>query len=445
MKMLSTLNATLLKGALLMSLTLAAAPAKAVTNIEEVESPGGITAWLVEDYTIPLITINFAFKGGAAQDEPGKEGVANLLTGLMDEGAGDLTAIEFQRRQQGLAMRMSFEAGRDGIFGTFQTIANKRDESLELLQLALNAPRFDEEPIERVRRQTLAGLQREARDPNAIVNRLLSEKAFGDHPYGRPTRGTMESVSAITREDLQNFVRRNFARDNLYISVVGAISAEELKPILDQVFGDLPEAADLTPVPDVEMASQGVVSVEPFTIPQSIIRFAMPGIKRDDEDFIPAYVLNHIFGGGTFSSRLFREVREARGLSYSVFSYLMPLNHSGLIVGGLSTRNDAANTAMDVVRQEIERIRNTPITEAELDEAKAFLKGSYQLRFDTSAKIARNLVGLQLENLGIDYIENRNDLIEAATVEDLERVAERLLNVDAMATVIVGQPEGAGG
>jgi zinc protease len=429
-------------GLILMTITFAATPARAVAKIQTVTSEGGIAAWLVEDYTLPLLSINFAFKGGAAQDAAGKAGTANLLSGLLDEGAGELEALAFQQRQQDLAMRLSFEAGRDAFYGSFSTLKENQAPSLELLQLSLTSPRFDTEPVERVRRQIIAGLQRQAKDPNSIASEAFSSLTFGDHPYGRSTSGSLESVPNLNIDDLRRYVKRNFARDNLVVGVVGAISADELAKVLDQVFGGLPATSDLQTIAEAQLQGLGQTMVIDYDIPQSIMRLAMPGLKRDDPDFMAAFVLNHIYGGGTFSSRLFREVREARGLAYSVYSYLMPLDHAGLLAAGVATKNEAAKVSLDLIAEEARKLRETPPTEVELDEAKAFIKGSYQLRFDTSSKIARNLVGLQLEGLPIDYIEVRNDLIEAITLDDLQRVANRLLRPENMITVVVGKPEG---
>lgn len=396
-------------------------------EVQRVVSPGGIEAWLVEEKSVPLIAINFAFKGGSAQDPEGKAGLANLLTTLLDEGAGDLDSQAFQGRVEDLSMRLSFEDGRDAFYGEMKTLAASRDEAFDLLRLALTRPRFDDDAIERMRRQAIASVRREARDPETVAGRVWARSVFPNHPYGRPANGDEASLAAITREDIRGYHARIFARSGLKIGVVGAIDATTLAPLLDRVFGALPATQRLTPVADVEPKG-GLAVAETLPIPQTVIRLSGEGLKRRDPDFIAGYVMNHILGGGSFSSWLYAEVREKRGLAYSVYTALAPYAHAGLFMGGLGTRSDRAGEAIQVVRDQIERMAATGPTADELAKAKAFIIGSYALRFDTSDKIAGQLLAIQLDDLGIDYIEKRNALVEAVTLDDVRRVAKRLLS-----------------
>ncbi|MFN0262573.1 M16 family metallopeptidase [Tepidamorphus sp. 3E244] len=425
--------ATVLAGGLL------ALPAQAV-EIQRFQTPGGIQVWLVEENTVPLITVNFAWRGGAAQDPSGKPGVSNFLTVMMDEGAGTLDAREFQEREELLAMRMSFNAGRDAYYGEFRTLVETRDEAFEMLRLAINEPRFDDDAFQRMREQLLSGLRDEETDPGTILSRTWGNAVFGNHPYGQPVDGTLASVGAISVEDLRAFRDRNFARDNLVVGVVGAIDKDTLAEKIDSVFGGLPHNAQLKPIPDAVLPDNAFLQLAELDVPQTSIQFGRPGLLRDDPDFIPAYVLNHILGGGSFSSRLYEEVREKRGLVYSVYSYLYPLDHAGLFVGGLGTGAERAQEAVDLVRSEVARMVEDGPTEDELAQAKAFLKGSYALRFDTGDKIAGQLVQLQLEELGADYFDKRNDMIEAVTMEDVQRAATRLLGNGDLFFVAVGRP-----
>lgn len=413
-------------------------PAEAVT-IQEVTSPGGITAWLVEDYTVPIVTVNFAFRGGAAQDPEGKAGLANLMSGLLDEGAGELDSVAFQTRLQDLNVDLSFDAGKDAFFGNLRTLKQHQEEAFELLRLALNEPRFDEEPVTRVRGQILSSLRRSETDPNEIAGKSWSEVLFGDHPYGRPTEGTFESVAPLTAEDLRAFHQAKLARDNLYVAVVGAIDAETLGAELDRAFGGLPERSELEPVADVE-PRQGVNRHVGLAVPQTVIRMGGRGLTRHDPDFIPAYIANHILGGGSFSSRLYREIRETRGLAYSVGTGLAAYDHAGAFIAAAATRADAAQTAIDVMTGEISRFAAEGPTDQELEKAKAYLIGNYALRFDDSRKIARQLISIQLDRLGIDYVDRRNDLVRAATPEDVKRAAERVFGGEP-SIVTVGPSE----
>ena len=399
-------------------------PAEAV-NIQEVTSPGGITAWLVEDYTVPIVTVNFAFRGGAAQDPAGKAGLANLMSGLLDEGAGELDSVAFQTRLQDLNVDLSFDAGRDAFFGNLRTLKQHQEEAFELLRLALNEPSFDEEPLARVRGQVLSTIRRAETDPSEIAGKAWREVLFGDHPYGRPTEGTLESVAAIGEDDLRAFHGRTLARGNLVLAVVGAIDAETLGRELDRAFGGLPAKAELKPVAEVT-PREGVHRHVALAVPQTVIRMGGEGLTRTDPDFIPAYIANHIVGGGSFSSRLYEEIREKRGLAYSVGTGLAAFDHAGAYVAAAATRADAARTAIEVMTDGIERFAAEGPTQEELDKAKSYLIGNYALRFDDSRKIARQLISIQLDRLGIDYIDKRNDLVRAATLEDVKRAAERV-------------------
>lgn len=435
----------LLLPALVLSLAIAllailAAPVRA-TEIQRVVSPGGIEAWLVEEHAIPLISMEFGFTGGSTQDPAGKEGVVNLLSTLLDEGAGDLDSQAFQTRLEDLSIEMSFGAGNDNFTGSLKTLATNRDAAFDMLRLALTEPRFDADPIERMRRQAISGLRNDERDPDTIAGRTWFKTAFPDHPYARPTKGTEESLQAVTRDDIAAMHRKLFARDTLKIAVVGAIDAETLAPLLDATFGGLPEKAELTKVPEAT-PRDGQREAVSMDVPQTVIRFGLPGLKRHDPDFIPAYLMNHILGGGSFSSRLYEEVREKRGLAYSVWTYLAPYDHAGVLMGGTATRSDNADTALEVISTELKRMAEEGPTAEELAKAKSYLIGSYALRFDTSDKIAGQLVGIQLENLGIDYINKRNDLIEAVTLEDVKRVAAKLLAARSPTIVTVGRTAG---
>ena len=430
-------------GTTLLMVALLAFPAAAKgvgMKIQEVTSPGGVKAWLVESHANPLITIRFAYFGGAAQDADGKEGQAYFVTAMMNEGAGDLDAIAFQEREQELAMKMDFDAGRDVMLGTVQTLTENKDEVFDLVRLAMSQPRFDEDALERVRAQILAGLKFDENDPATVASIAWDRIAFQDHPYGRPVKGTNESVSKISADDLRDYVRRVFARDKLVVAVVGDIDAQELGKVLDTIFGDLPERSDLVEVADAKPPLGPAREVIVMNVPQSVAQFGLRGISRDDDDFIPAYVLNYIIGGGGFSSRLMEEVREKRGLAYSVRSSLLPYMHGPVFVGHVATKNEAVGQSLSVIRDELRRIAEQGPSAEELESAKAYLTGAYALRFESSSSIASQLLWIQIEDLGIGYIDRRNALVEAVVMDDIRRTAKCLLQPDRMITTIVGKP-----
>jgi zinc protease len=413
-----------------------AGPAGAASKIEPIVSPGGIKAWLVREPSVPIVAMDFAFTGGANADPADKPGVGHLVSALLDEGADDLDSRAFQERLEQRAIKMSFSAGRDQFRGSLITLSVNLDQATELLRLALTKPRFDPEPVERIRGQVMAGLRRGTTSPNDIANKQWWHAAFPGHPYGRPNNGTLDSVPQITADDLKGYVARVFARNPLTVAVVGDIDVERAGRLLDDVFGSLPAQTSVPPVPAATMKGLGLRVVADLDVPQTVIQFGSPGITRKDPDFFAAYVVNHILGGGQFTSRLYREVREARGLAYSVRSNLLWLDHTALLTGGTATRSDRAKETLALIEQQIRRLGEEGPTQEELDKAKAYLKGAYALAFDTSSKIAGQLVQIQLDDLGIDYPERRNAMIDAVTLGDARRVAQRLLDHGLLVSVV---------
>jgi zinc protease len=416
------------------------APAEAM-QIQKVVSPKGIEAWLVEEHTLPLIAMQFGFEGGTAQDPAGKEGLAYFASGMLDEGAGDIDSQAFQEKLEDLAIEISFDATRDVTTGGLKTLTKNKEEAFRLFRLALTEPRMDTDAIERIREQIFSSIKMENEDPERIAGNAFFAQVFAGHPYGAPTKGSLDAARGINQADLKGFVKRNFARDNLHVAVVGDISAPELAAALDGIFGGLPEKAQLTPVPEAAWRPKTPSQVIPMNVPQSVVSFGQPGPKRKDEDFIAAYILNYIIGGGGFASTLMSEVREKRGLAYSVYTYLYPLQRAGMMLGGVATKNEAVKESIEIIKQELGRMATNGPTPEELDNAKRYLTGSYALRFSSSAKIADILLWLQIEGLGIDYIDKRNQLIQAVTMADIKRVSKSI-KPDELIITIVGQPEG---
>jgi zinc protease len=427
--------------ALAVALLAWAAPAVAAAKIERVVSPGGIEAWLVRDATVPLVAVEFAFTGGTSQDPVDKPGVANMITALLDEGAGELDAAAFQERMEQSAVELRFSADRDHMRGSLRVLTERRDEAFDLLRLALTAPRFEADAVERIRTQIFAELRRAATTPNDIASKGWWAAAFPGHPYGRPTKGTLESVAQIRADDLRTYVRNVFAREHLKVAVVGDIDAAAVAAMLDRVFLGLPANAQLAPVPYELPEGLGRRMVIEFDVPQAVVSLGGIGLPRKHPDYITAHVVNHILGGGSFTSRLYQEVREKRGLAYGVSTYLYPLERSALFSGWTAVRADRTGEAVDLIEAEIRRMAESGPTEDELAKAKDYLKGSYALRFDTSTKIAAQLVAIQLDDLGIDYIERRNRLVDGVTLDDARRVAGSLFSGGLLVTV-VGKPKG---
>jgi len=427
--------------AALLVLAVLAPPASAIDG-KIVKSPKGITAWFVKDRMAPLIHMAFAFRPGALRDPPGKEGLTNLLTVLLDEGAGELDSLAFQRRMEDLAMTWQMNAGRDTVHGGIRTLSRHKNEVFKLVGLALTKPRFDQDAIERARGQLQEFLRREQNDPNTIAYRTWLKAMYPEHPYGRTVDGTADTIAKFTKEDLHALHRATFGRDNLVVGVIGDISAEELAPLLDEAFGGLPEKAAPLEIADVQPTTTGKVVVQRMSIPQSVVMFGHGALKRDDPEFYAAIVMNHILGGGTFSSRLYTEVREKRGLAYSVTSYLNPFEKGPLYMGQVATENARVKESIDIIRAEWKRMAEGDVSEADVSEAKTYLTGSYALRFASASDLSRMLVNTQIDGNGPDYFAKRNDYINAVTLADVKRVAARLLKADQLTFFVVGNPAG---
>ena len=429
-------------GALLFAAALALpSMAPAATDIQVITTPGGITAWLVEDHSIPFAALEIRFRGGSSIESEDKIGATYLMTGLLNEGAGDLDAIAFLERQEELAAVNRFRAYTQAVSVSAQFLTENRDESIELLRSALTEPRFDEEPFERVRRQVLSIIADLEKDPEEIAALEMRRLQFGDHPYAHPLEGTAESVSALTIEDMREIHAASLTRDGAIVGAAGDITPEELALAVDRLLGDLPKEAPEMPGRPEYLLEGGTTLVD-FPSPQSVARFAHEGMLREDPDFLTAYVLNEIFGGRGYTARLNDEVRIKRGLTYGVGTFLAAYSNSGQIIGQLNSANERVAEAVEVVRQEWLRLAEDGVTEQELADAKTYLTGAYPLRFDGNGSIARILAGMQFDHLPASYVKNRNDMVNALTLEEINAVARRLMKPDELHFVVVGEPEG---
>lgn len=419
----------------------AALPLRADVDIVEVDSPGGINAWLVEEPSIPFVALEIVFRGGTSLDDPAKRGAVNLMTALIEEGAGELDAQGFARARDDLAMSLSFSSWDDGVSVSAKFLTETTDEAAALMRLALTQARFDESAVDRVRAQVLANLRSDAEDPESIAGEALSAALFGDHPYGSNGDGTLETVAALSQDDLVAAYQGALARDRVYVGAAGDISPEALATLLDTVLGDLPAMG--APLPDRADADFGWgLKVVDYPTPQAVIRFAQPGLPRNDPDFFAAYVMSQVLGAGGFESRLMTEIREKRGLTYGVAAYLQEKDGADLMGGGMSTANATVAESIELIRAEWEKMRSAGLTQDELDRAKTYLTGAYPLRFDGNGRIANILVGMQLNGLTRDYINTRNAKVEAVTLEDVARVAKRVMQPEKLSFLVVGQPEG---
>ena len=418
---------------------IAAAPS---TRIQQVISPLGIEVWLVEDYTVPIISMDFAFVGGSALDPAEKAGLSYMMSGLYDEGAGELSAQAFQEQLEDTAIELGYSSTKDRIEGSLRTLAGNADKAFEMLAMTVNQPRFDEDAVQRVCAQIGAGLRRAESDPDTVAWKAFQKRAYAGHPYGRSDKGTLQTIATISRADLVAAHRARLSRGTLKIAAVGAINAADLGRAVDRVFGALPASVMHDQIADTALAGLGERVISTLDVPQSTLVLGRPGLARKDADFMAAYVVNHVQGGGSFTSRLWNEVREKRGLAYSVWSQMATSRHSAAFYASTTTGNERAAESLAIIQAEIDRMADKGPTKTELAKALQYLIGSYALRFDTSRKIAGHLVEIQVEDLGIDYIALRNERLAGVTLADTRRAAGRLLGDGKMLVSIAGQPQG---
>lgn len=426
---------------LIFAFLLSAVSARAQMEIQEVTSQGGISAWLVQEESIPFVAIEIVIDGGASLEDSAKRGVTNLMMALLEEGSGDLGAREFQEAREGIAASFGFNAYDDSISISAVFLTENRDEAMALLRDALIKPRFDTAAIERVRAQVLSIIRSDAQDPNSIASATFDAAAFGDHPYGTSIDGSAKTVAALTQDDLFEAHGNVLVQSRVYVGAAGDISAQDLGVLIDDLLGDLPMDGPAFPS-RVDFGLGGGTTIVPFETPQSVALFGHAGIKRDDDDFFAAFLLNEILGGRGVQSRLMREVREKRGLTYGVSSYLVPKTLSEVYLGSVASSNGTIGEAISVIRDEWALMAKEGVSAVELNQAKTYLTGAYPLRFDGNAKIAGILASMQWTGLTSEYIINRNDFVNAVTLDDINRVAAELLDPDGLHFVVVGQPEG---
>ncbi|MDA9447128.1 MULTISPECIES: M16 family metallopeptidase [Bradyrhizobium] len=418
--------------------SLAATRTLARTGIKRLVSSCGIEAWFVQDSTVPLIAMEFAFTGGATQDPEQKPGVSHMVAGLLKEGSAGLDFKTFHERLDHRAIDLHFHSTHDHFRGSLRTLKDNADEAFDLLRMALTSPRFDATDVERIRATVLARLRHDSTDPSSLAHLKFLEVAFSDHPYARPAGGSLESVPKIEIADLKGYARRVIAKDTLKLAVVGDVRPEVLCKLLDKTFGSLPTEAEAAPVPEVVAAKPPRRLFIPLDVPQTVVTFGGPAFRRSEPDFMAAYVVNHILGGAGLTSRLFREVREKRGLAYSVRENLVWLDHSAMFLGNSGTCADRADETVEEIEKQVRDIAEEGPTQQELDDAKSYLKGSQILALNTSSKLARTLQQQQLDKLPIDYFEKHNAVVDGVTLADAKRAARRLWG-DGLLTIIVGR------
>lgn len=414
----------------------------AILNIQEVTSQKGIKAWLVEDHSAPVIAMGYSFKGaGAINDPDNKQGLSQILSNTMDEGAGDLDSKSFQGKLTDLSIGLSFNSSRDDFGGSLKTLSKYQDTAFDLLHLALTKPRFDKDPVARMIESNRVRIRSNMTDPEWMQSRLTYAILYKGHPYARNAGGTLSSLSKITPDDLRAKFKTQLARDNLVVAVAGDITKDELIKRLDAVFGDLPNTARLTVPQQIAISDGQEVVLYKQDIPQSVVSMVMKGISFRDADYHAAEVMDFIFGSSGFGSRLTEEIREKRGLTYGIYSSISEMDYSNDYDIDVSTRNDAVQEVIDLTKTEMTKMVDTPVTDKELKDAKTYLVNSVILGLTSTDRIAGAMLGMLREGLPKDYLDARATILQKITKEDVSRVAKRLLTPQNMKIILVGNPK----
>ena len=412
-----------------------------IPPVQEITSRSGITAWCIEDHYLPIVSIKLAFKySGSAYDPENQRGLAVMAASLMDEGAGDMDALEFKEKLEEMATTIDFRTDRDYFTVSIKTLSEHVNETLKLLQIALTTPTFDEEAVARVRGQLVAAIKRQEKEPNAIASRKLMETMFANHPYSHPPYGTIESLNNITPDHLKEYTKTHLTLDRMVIGVAGDITPSDLSKKLSAYLGVLPKSGvGTTVLPEVVYPTTAQnISIE-YPVPQTVIMFGLPAVLRNDPMFYPTYVTNYIIGGGGFESRLMKTVREENGLVYSIASGMDLSDKAGIIAGSAATSSNQAGATLSLLHDVLEEAKDQGLTETELQNAKQYLMGSFSLKLVTNSNLADFLITMQLDHLGIDFLAKRNDYIQAITLSQINHMVKLLINPERMITVIVGK------
>lgn len=413
-------------------------------TIQQFTTPGGVSVWLVEEPSIPILSLRMAWTAGETNDPAGVEGLTNAMVYHMNEGAGELDAQAFFKGMEELNMSFSCGASNESTYCNASMLTDNVDESFGMIALAFAEPRFDDVPFERFLREQEVGLQTRETNPQYLASRARAAALYPDHSYARET--SAESIASITQDAMRTQKDLLMVKDGMLVTAVGAMSPAELAPLIDQAVAGLPESSAPVETSDVVLAAP---QAAPVTVdlpqPQSLVSFAAPAMKREDPDFYTAVVLNYTFGGGGFQSRLMKDLRVDKGLTYGVYTQVSSQDKIQLWSGGGQTKNESAGEFIAGVKANMQTMVADGMTEEELSNAKAYLTGSYPLGFDSNAKIAARMMGVRLDELPVDFFDKRNAMVEAVTLEDVNRVAAEYLSPDNFTFVVVGQPEGLDG
>ncbi|MBU8546438.1 MULTISPECIES: M16 family metallopeptidase [Roseomonadaceae] len=409
--------------------------------IQQVTAPGGQTAWLIEDHSVPVVSLAWGWGGGAALDAPEHGGALAMGAALLTEGAGDLDMVGFADALRDSAIGLGFSAQRDGFEGSLRALLPALPEAVRLANLAMRAPRLEAEAMTRVRGRAVAGARAALETPRGQVGRAFWAAAFPGHPAGRPTAGTVETLSTLPEQAIRDALARQIRAGGVLVAASGAITAAQLSALLPALFEGLPADAPASapPLPAFTAFAPVVLQVPS---PQSAIQFGQAGMPINDPDWEAFQVVLRILAGGGFTSRLMEAVRVQRGLAYGIGAGLDTLFGQSVVVGSSATDNARVAETLEVTRAEWARMAAEGPQVAELEDAVAFLTGNLPLQFTDTRRIAATLLAMQRNQRPIDWLDRRDERLRALTRDGTAAVAARLLRPDGLAVAVAGQPAG---
>jgi zinc protease len=412
-------------------------------DVDAFVTPKGIEVWHVEERTVPLISMTYAFETGSLTDPEGKEGTAYLLSGLLEEGAGNLSGEVFREKRDDNSVRLGFQATADQFTGSMQTPSANAAVAFDLLKLAITAPTIPPEALERTRQQAMVGAMGRINSPSDIAFQEAGKLVMPGHPYLRNSQGLASSIPLITRDDILAARLRMFTRTKLKVAVVGAISKQEIIAYVDAVFGELPQSTSTFTVETPAPITGAVTKVLDWDMPQTFVLFGSNGVRSVEPDYRAAQILYQIVGGD--AGRLTQEIREKRGLTYGVGLSSFAYSKVSFSAGSMAVENARAGDAVKVLKEVLADVAAKGVTEEEVAAAKLYLKGQFAFFFENSGATAATLLNFMTQDLSPTYHKVRNTEVDATRLEDVNAVAKRILDVNKLVVVAIGKPEGMKG
>ena len=412
-----------------------------VVNIQNIKTNLGLTSWLVENSQSPVVSLFLAFRdAGSKMDPEGKAGLCSYLTKLLQEGAGEFDARAFKEYLLEKNIQLSVYSTMDCLYINIRTIKENIDDALKMVHLMLTQPRFDKRDCDRVQQQMLTFYSQMLVNEGGRLKDKFNETIYGQHPYGQTYGERFKNLSSLTPEILKQYMKDRLCRDCLVVSAAGHITAQHLSELLDKTVGKLPEKAIPCTLGQAPFLNKGTLTVDHFDIPQSLLVFVHPGIKRNDPSFFAALIVSKILGDGGFESRLWNEIREKRGLTYGIGCQLNWSDQDALLMGQTSTKNESVGEMVNLIKQEWQKMANHGVTSEEVNFVKDRLIGSFALGFSSTHQIAAALTSYQLDHLPIDYINTRNSLIRDVTLEQIQAAIKTFIFPKDLTFIIVGKP-----